>query len=328
MTLGCNPANVAAALGTATATDACGTVTNITSSDGAVISNGCLRSQTRTFTATDACNNSIYYNKNCYMDRRSYTASIYRIYADVTLGCNPANADASLGTATATDACGTVTNITSSDAAVISNGCLRSQTRTFTATDACNNSIYYNKNCKMDRRSYTSSIYRIYADVPLGCNPANPDASLGTATATDACGTVTNITSSDAAVISNGCLRSQTRTFIATDACNNSINDNKNCKMDRRSYTASIYRSYADVTLGCNPANPDASLGTATATDACGTVTNITSSDGAVISNGCLRSQTRTFTATDACNNSISTTRTVTWTEDLTPPVFTGTILM
>ena len=41
--------------------------------------------------------------------------------------------------------------------------------------------------------------------------------------------------------------------------------------------------TYADVTLGCNPANPDASLGTATATDACGTVTNITSSDGAVI---------------------------------------------
>ena len=31
--------------------------------------------------------------------------------------------------------------------------------------------------------------------------------------------------------------------------------------------------SYADVNLGCNPANPDGSLGTATATDACGAVT-------------------------------------------------------
>ena len=31
--------------------------------------------------------------------------------------------------------------------------------------------------------------------------------------------------------------------------------------------------SYADVNLGCNPANPDGSLGTATATDVCGAVT-------------------------------------------------------
>jgi hypothetical protein len=31
--------------------------------------------------------------------------------------------------------------------------------------------------------------------------------------------------------------------------------------------------SYADVNLGCNPANPDGSLGSASATDGCGAVT-------------------------------------------------------
>ena len=31
--------------------------------------------------------------------------------------------------------------------------------------------------------------------------------------------------------------------------------------------------TYTDVTLGCNPTNIDASLGSATATDACGAVT-------------------------------------------------------
>ena len=36
------------------------------------------------------------------------------------------------------------------------------------------------------------------------------------------------------------------------------------------------------------------------------------------------RSQTRTFTAIDACGNTATITRTVTWTDDLTPPVFTG----
>jgi hypothetical protein len=46
------------------------------------------------------------------------------------------------------------------------------------------------------------------------------------------------------------------------------------------------------INLGCNPANPDGSLGTAT-NDVCGAVT-ITSYDGAVQSNGCNRSRTRT----------------------------------
>src|SRR4029450_6565074 len=62
----------------------------------------------------------------------------------------------------------------------------------------------------------------------------------------------------------------------------------------------------------------------ATATDACGTPT-VTSSDGSVSSNGCSRSQTRTFTARDACGNTATASRTVTWTGDVTPPVFTST---
>ena len=41
--------------------------------------------------------------------------------------------------------------------------------------------------------------------------------------------------------------------------------------------------------------------------------------------NGCNSSKTRTFTATDACGNTSTTSRTVTWISDLTPPVFTAT---
>src|SRR4029077_3604214 len=68
----------------------------------------------------------------------------------------------------------------------------------------------------------------------------------------------------------------------------------------------------------------DAALGTATATDNCGPVTP-TSTDGAVSSNGCVRTQTRTWTATDACGNSSSASRTATWTLDVTAPVITTT---
>jgi hypothetical protein len=66
------------------------------------------------------------------------------------------------------------------------------------------------------------------------------------------------------------------------------------------------------TTLGCNPtvADIDAALGTASASDACGTPT-VTSLDGAVTSNGCDRSQVRTFTAVDACGNTATTSRTV-----------------
>ena len=51
-------------------------------------------------------------------------------------------------------------------------------------------------------------------------------------------------------------------------------------------------------------------------------------SDGSVSSEGCSRSQTRTFRATDACGNTSTASRTISWIADLTPPVITtgGTV--
>jgi len=77
------------------------------------------------------------------------------------------------------------------------------------------------------------------------------------------------------------------------------------------------------LTLGCNPSAADinGALGTATATDNCGSVTP-TPSDSAVSSTGCSRSQTRTWNVTDACGNAATpVSRTVTWTVDTSPPV-------
>jgi hypothetical protein len=73
------------------------------------------------------------------------------------------------------------------------------------------------------------------------------------------------------------------------------------------------------LNLGCNPASvPTCATYNVTATDGCGTptvtCTNVT------LTNGCVRTRTLTYTAKDACNNSVSCSQVITWTVDTTPP--------
>jgi hypothetical protein len=96
-------------------------------------------------------------------------------------------------------------------------------------------------------------------------------------------------------VQSNGCSRSQTRTFSATDGCGNSATASTSVTWTSDPTPPAFTGNYNNVTLGCNPADITTSLGSASATDGCG-IPTITSSDGAVTSNGCDRSQVRTFT--------------------------------
>src|ERR1051326_2325328 len=81
------------------------------------------------------------------------------------------------------------------------------------------------------------------------------------------------------------------------------------------------------LTLGCNPSAADieAALGTATATDTCSGSATVVPNDSPVTSTGCTSSQTRTFSAADACGKSSTASRTVTWTVDMTGPVITAT---
>src|SRR4029453_3483964 len=76
--------------------------------------------------------------------------------------------------------------------------------------------------------------------------------------------------------------------------------------------------------LGCNPstADIDAALGSATASDHCDGATEVTAANGSVTGD-CNKSQTRTFTTTDACGNTASASRTITWKEDHDAPVIT-----
>ena len=325
-------ADAPGSLGTATATDACGAVT-ITSSDGSIISNGCNRSITRTFTARDACNNtatisrtvrwiSILSGPVLFVGGQSITGT-----TTFDLGCNPLDAtiNTTLGEATATNTCGSV-SVTALDGPITSDGCNRARVRTFSATDGCGNIATAARIVRWIISNIGGpQINPSSAPTVLGCNPSENDinAALGTVTATDACANVT-ITSSDGPTQSDGCGRSRTRTFTATGGCGNTATASRTVTWTSDNTAPSFTGSYTDVNLGCNPANPGGSLGTAIATDACGTPT-VTSSDGTVQSNGCSRSQKRTWTARDACGNTATASRTVIWTTDITPPVFTTT---
>ncbi len=159
-----------------------------------------------------------------------------------------------------------------------------------------------------------------------GCNPSTSaiDAALGTANATGDCGTVT-LTSSDGPVISLACDRSQTRTWIATDACGSFASAARTVTWIVDHVLPGITTTGTTDNLGCNPSSGDidAALGSAFASDNCSPV-SATVADGAIQSIGCNRSQTRTWTATDACGNIASASRTVTWVENTSSPI--GTI--
>jgi hypothetical protein len=314
-------------LGTASATDACSNPT-VTSSDGNVTSDGCSRSQTRTWTARDACGNTSTASRTVNWIADLTAPTLTTGGTTTTLGCNPSAGDinGALGTATATDACSTPT-VSSSDGSVSSTGCSRSQTRTWTARDACGNTSTASRTVTWTADLTAPTLTTGGTGTTLGCNPSAGDinGALGTATATDACSTPT-VTSSDGSVSSNGCSRSQTRTWTARDACGNTSTASRTVTWTADLTAPTLTTGGTTTTLGCNPSAGDinGALGTATATDACSTPT-VTSSDGSVSSNGCSRSQTRTWTARDACGNTSTASRTATWTADLTAPVFTTT---
>src|SRR5688572_22155191 len=196
--------------------------------------------------------------------------------------------------------------------------------RTFTASDGCGNTATASRLVTWTEDVTPPTITASGGSLTLGCNPTTGDinGALGSASATDACGNPT-VTPSDGAVSSTGCGRSQTRTFTARDGCGNTSTASRTATWTADVTGPTITATGGSLTLGCNPTASDinGALGSASATDAC-SVPTVTPSDGAILTTGCGRSQTRTFTARDACGNTSTASRTATWTVDNTAPVF------
>jgi hypothetical protein len=326
----CNPATPTNYFVPPTATDNCTTPPPLVAGypqTSAVVTTGCSNTQTRTWKYVDSCGLQSLPFVQTITWIIDTTAPIFTgTYSNVALGCNPTAAaiTTALGIATATEGCSTAA-IASADGAVIISGCSRSQTRTFTATDGCGNiATPVTRTVTWTEDVTFPSITATGTTTNLGCNPsaADIDAALGTATGTDGCAPPT-VTFSDATVIVSGCDRSQTRTFKATDACNNIATTTRTVtwKVDTTPPTASNPATINIV--GCNAAVPVPNSNVVIdEADNCGTPVVAFVSDATALV-GCLETTTRTYSVTDGCNNTINVTQIITRTFDIIAPVIT-----
>ncbi len=279
-----------------------------------------------TFTATDACNNAISTTATFTIEDTT-PPTPPAPPANVTLACID---DVSMPVdLLATDECsdddilGVVTETNNGATGCVGNPLII--TRTWTFTDECGNASTSTQTITVI--DDVNPVITAPADVTIACNESDLPTNTGQATATDNCDTDVDVTYAD--TVTPGVCDNEsniTRTWTATDDCGNtatavqiiSIIDN----------TAPVLLSPAqDITVECDEDSEDAFdnwidlNGLAAAADLCGPVTwsfDITD-PGDVSFCGNTEVIEVTFTATDACNNAISTTATFTI-EDTTPP--------
>ena len=296
------------------AVDDCGTSVTVSYSDAVGVSN-CFEGDAivRTWTATDDCGNSS--SADQLITLVDAVAPFFTsIPADVELEC----ADAlPMDMATAEDVCSGVT-VTFSDSEGDANCTgMAVITRTFTATDGCGNvSTAQQTITRIDTEAPVASV----ADASMTCEEYDSATEYGSYEVSDNC--MSEVVVSWAEVSStqegsNGCFVAE-REYTFTDGCGNSssaiqtitVTDDVAPVMDE--VAAAVELQCGDVM----PAMPSA-------TDNCSAV-EVTFED-VETTMGCSGEMNfiRTYTATDACGNSVSASQEVTY-NDVIAPTFTA----
>ena len=334
-----------AAAGEATATDNCGPVdcwgsemifiTHVDSDwtytcEGDDDTTEGTRTLTRTWTATDRCDNSMSLDQTITVtDDTAPTGTA----DDASVSCEDYDASTEYGSHSESDNCDTDVAVSWLELEVFDvegSGCY-SVRREYTFTDDCGNP------------STDEQIITVFDDVDpvmtgdlvvqIECSEY-PDDNIYV-TGEDSCGGEVEITFSDIAV-SGGCVHPigmYLRTYTATDECGNSSTFEQ--ILDLVDTTPPVLTIPADYSVSadadCSADVSTAAAGEATATDNCDLDVDITSSDsewtytcdGDDDTTEGTRTLTRTWTATDDCDNSTSLDQTITITDDTAP---TGTV--
>ncbi|MFV9552570.1 hypothetical protein ACNG5D_15685, partial [Algibacter sp. PT7-4] len=263
-------------------------------------------------------------------------------------GCSASDATAPATTVAQLETLGlTITDCTTDDNLVVTSSdsasgtCPTVVTRTYTITDVCNNSSQATHTINVNDSTAPNIAGTITESTVEGCSATDATAAATSVsqlevlglTISDACTTDDNlvVTSSDSA--SGTCPTVVTRTYTITDACNNSsqathtinVNDSTAPNIAGTITESTVEGcSATDATAAATSVSQLEALGL-TISDACTTDDNlvVTSSDSA--SGTCPTVVTRTYTITDACNNSSQASHTIN-ANDSTAPNIAGTI--
>jgi hypothetical protein len=294
----------------ASATDNCGEVTIDVVE--ATTAGACAGDYTitRTFTATDDCGNATSATQTITIVDTTAPEFTF-VPSDFTAECTD---NTSMGDAIATDNCGAVTiNVVES---TTPGDCAGDYTitRTFTATDDCGNVTSATQTVTFFDN--TAPVLTIPADYTAECSDAHP---MDDATATDACSSVTIELfewTTPGNAVGNYVV---TRTFTATDACGNYTTGTQTITIVDT--TAPVLSIPADYSMECGITMI---LDDAVASDNCGDVSIIITTNTIIGSCAFNYQLVRTFTASDDAGNAVSASQTIT-VEDTTAPVFTYT---
>ncbi len=283
------------------------------------VSNGatCPEVITRTYSVTDACGNSINVTQTITVGDNIPPTASNPAAINVTCATLVPASDISVVT-DAADNCSVPVVAFVSD---VSNGatCPEVITRTYSVTDACGNSINVTQTITVgDNIPPTASNLPA---VSVQCLSDLPAANIADVTdAADNCGVPVVAFVGD---IDNGgtCPKVFTRTYSVTDACGNSINVTQAITVgDNIPPTAT---APAAVTVQCAALVPASDVNAITdEADNCSVPVVTFVGD---VSNGatCPEVITRTYRVTDACNNSIDLTQTITVGDNIPPTITT-----
>ncbi len=293
------------------AIDNCDTEPNVSLS-ATTVDNACGYSFIRTWTATDACGNSVSASQTTtFFDNIDPVLAGLPTNATVLCGQLPTAASFNV---TATDACDDEVTITSSFSDAGS-GCNIVRTITWTATDDCGNDVSAS-------RTFTTSddIDPVFTNLPNNgdvlCGGL-PSSTQYNVTASDNCDQDVAITV-DAVDVGAGCNVQRTITWTATDDCGNSVSASRTFTT-QDNIAPQLIGVPTNATMQCGEAVPAAVV---SAIDNCDTEPNVSLS-ATTVDNACGYSFIRTWTATDACGNSVSASQTTTFI-DTTAPTLTG----
>jgi len=306
----------------------------------------------RTYTITDICGNAASVTQTISINDTTAPVVTGTLIAASSNGCSVADAPTAMTTVSQLEAAGlTISDSCTSDANLVvthTNGiatgtCPISFVRTYTITDICGNATSATQTINISDITAPVVIGTLSPITILGCSITDAPVAMTSVSQlelaglviSDACTSDLNlVVTSSNGIPSGTCPITFVRTYTITDICGNSTTKTQNITINDTTAPVVTGTLIAATSNGCLVTNAPTAMTTVSQLELAGlTISdNCTSDANLVVShtNGtatgtCPITFVRTYTITDACNNSITATQNITI-QDTTAPVFSAPV--